>query len=95
MKIIYALLFGIAIAVIGVIAYMAMVRFDAAMQRIDREQDLQAIQDCAIAYRQERTDTDTGITTIRPLEQQLRECAWLKGVQWDGVWSDIPATSTP
>lgn len=96
MKIVFAVLFAIAIAVTGGVAYLAALRFDAALQRVDRAQDLQAIQDCAMAYRQERTNALTGVITIRPLEQQVRECAWQKGVTWDGVWSDLPATpATP
>lgn len=92
MKNIYAILFGIALVVIIGITYVATTRFDAAMQRVDRAQDLQAIQDCAMAYQQERPNAQTGGTSTRPLEQQVRECAWLKGVKWDGVWSDLPAS---
>lgn len=59
------------------------------MQRIDRYLDLRAIHDCAQDYRQEIV-MDEKTKRIRPLEQQVRECAWQKGVRgdWEGVWSD-------
>lgn len=61
------------------------------LQRVDRMLDLQALHDCASDYRQEIVVSDK-ITKIRPLEQQVQECAWQKGVRpaWTGIWSDLP-----
>lgn len=66
-------------------------RVDSLIEQNKRALDLQAIQDCAVAYRQETTIATTGATISRPMEQQVRECAWQKGVRtWEGVWSDLP-----
>ena len=91
----YILIVILVLAVIGGMIFGALQilqRVDSALTNQQRSLDLQALQDCAMAYRQETTTTVTGVTVSRPMEQQVRECAWLKGVKWDGVWSDIPAT---
>lgn len=91
----YILIAILVLAIIGGLIFGALqvfTRVDTALANQQRNLDLQALQDCAMAYRQETT-TLTGVTISRPMEQQVRECAWLKGVKWDGVWSDIPAVT--
>ncbi len=95
MQIIKNILIAVAIAVVlgGLIfgAVNALERVDTMLAQNQRALELQAIQDCAMAYRQETTTATTGQTISRPMEQQVRECAWQKGVRtWDGVWSDLP-----
>lgn len=70
---------------IAVIAYLS-------FQRVDRYLDIKAIHECAQDYSQEIVvDPATNTRKIRPLEQQVKECAWQKGVRtgWEGVWSDL------
>jgi len=89
-RIAFAVLTFLAIAVFAVGLYVANSRFDAVMARVDRYVQNEAINACAESYRTETTNITTGVTTIRPMEQQVRECAWQKGVrEWDGVWSDL------
>ncbi|CAN5131470.1 hypothetical protein BH09PAT2_BH09PAT2_04960 [soil metagenome] len=74
----------LVIIVIGVIAFMG-------MRRVDRYLNMKAIHECAEDYRQEITDPATNTRKIRPLEQQVKDCAWQKGVHtgWEGVWGDL------
>ena len=91
----YIVIVLIAAAIIGGLVFgalQALQRVDTALAHQQRTLDLLAIQDCAMAYRQETTNALTGQTISRPMEQQVRECAWQKGVEWDGVWSDLPAS---
>ncbi len=78
----HVLLFAL-ILLIGGASYMG-------YRVLNRQLDNEAIHDCALDYRQQYSDTNKGITIIRPLELQVRECAWNKGVRnWNGVWSGI------
>ena len=79
MKYLNSFLLLVLIVLIAAVAYFS-------IQRIDRFLDNTAIDQCSAAYLRETTDGNQKIT--RPLEQQVRECAWQKGVRkWNGVWS--------
>jgi hypothetical protein len=85
MKQINTVLLAILVAIIGVVSFVG-------VKQVNRRLDLQAIHDCSQDYRQE---FNTGETTkvSRPLEQQVKECAWNKGVRgWVGIWSGLPKT---
>lgn len=87
MKFLNTFLLLLIIIFIAVIAYFA-------SQRVDRFLDNLAIHDCAMDYHRETTDTETNQKVSRPLEQQVRECAWQKGAKhWNGVWSKTPKES--
>lgn len=75
--------------VISIVAFAAVVFL--GLQRVDRMLDLQALHDCATDYRQEIVVNEK-TTKIRPMEQQVQECAWQKGVRpaWTGIWTDLP-----
>lgn len=62
-----------------------------AVRRVDRYLDMKAVHECAQDYQQEIVDPATNIRKIRPLEQQVKDCAWQKGVRkgWEGVWGDL------
>jgi len=59
------------------------------LQEYKRSVDNEAIHQCAQDYHQ--TIVNEGQPTrMRPMEQQVRECAQQKGVQdYNGVWSDL------
>ena len=79
MEVIKAIITFLAIAVFAAVAFFG-------MQRVDRYLNNVAIHDCAQDYRS--SVTQNGQVVSRPLEQQVRECAWQKGVRnWNGVWS--------
>lgn len=82
MELIKAVITFIAIAVFAAVAYFGMQRYDNYLRNT-------AIHDCAQAYRIEYTENGRKIN--RPLEQQVRECVWQKGVRnWEGVWTGYP-----
>lgn len=84
MKIIQLILIAIGISAISFIGYIG-------LQKVDRYLDMKALHECAQDYKMEITNTETNEVKIRPLEQQVKECAWQKGVRnWEGVWSDLP-----
>lgn len=73
----------IAIAM-GLIAY----GFSLVLNEYRRDINAKIIHECAQDYKNEITINEK-TKVIRPLEQQVRECAWQKGVRpaWEGVWS--------
>lgn len=79
----------VLIFAIGITAFAAVVFL--GLQRVDRMLDLQALHDCSADYRQEIVVNEK-TTKIRPMEQQVQECAWQKGVRpaWTGIWTDLP-----
>lgn len=84
MKKIYLVITIIVIALVSVGFYVS-------LQEVNRYLDLKAIHDCSLDYHTEIPGkTATQEATFRPMEQQVRECAWQKGVKsWNGVWSDL------
>lgn len=73
-------------ATLGVVFFVASTTFT----KFDSYNTAKIIHDCAQDYHYEITNSDTGRVTVRPLEQQVRECIYQKGIKkstWDGVWS--------
>lgn len=84
MKIIQLILIAVGIGTMAFLGYVG-------LQKVDRYLDMKALHECAQDYKMEITNTETNEVKIRPLEQQVKECAWQKGVRnWEGVWSDLP-----
>jgi hypothetical protein len=71
--------------VLGVLATVVV-----GSQKADRYLNNQALHDCAMDYRMQISASDSASVKFRPMEQQVKECAWNKGVRgWTGVWSDL------
>jgi hypothetical protein len=86
-KLISSIIFAILWAVTLVIVFTVT---SGSLARFDTYNTAKIIHDCAQDYSYQITNTDTGRITTRPLEQQVRECIYQKGVKkssWDGVWS--------
>lgn len=85
MKNINTVLLAILVVIVGVVSFVG-------VSQANRYLDLQAIHDCSQDYRREYKESET-VRMVRPLEQQVRECAWNKGVRgWVGIWSGLPKT---
>lgn len=83
MKIAQLIIIVIGIGLFVYLGYMG-------LTKVDRYLDLKALHECAQDYRMEITNPETNEVKIRPLEQQVKDCAWQKGVRnWEGVWSDL------
>jgi hypothetical protein len=82
MSVIFALLWGGTLVLVYFLATSVFARFDTYM-------NVKIVHDCAQDYRSDLVNQDTGRTVSRPLEQQVRECSWQKGLKtgWEGVWS--------
>ncbi len=84
-----------ALAAFCGVSYLAYLRAGSIISEYNRYLDNEAIHECATDYRMQIADTKTGITYSRPMEQQVRECAYLKGVKnYKGVWSDLVAKNS-
>ena len=81
--IVFAILWAATLGVAYFVASNTFTRYDAY-------NTTRIIHECAQDYHYEITNEDSGRVTIRPLEQQVRECVYQKGIKkstWDGVWS--------
>lgn len=87
-SVIFALLWGVSL-------YLGFSLASNALSQRDQEIKSRIIHECAQDYRVETVNTTTGKTVFRPLEQQVRECIWQKGIRsgWEGVWSKSPEES--